>query len=247
MQIITNEKLIKRNTLISRICIFGGMIILMGGFYVSVKLPQYQSIVLFSLIVGFLLSQIGITLTNRWSRQPRTDVLLDKALKGFDKRYSIFHFYTPAAHLFVGPAGVWILFPRYQKGTITYSNGKWHQKGGNLYLKLFAQEGLGRPDLKIQNEIDFTEKYLMKLLPDTTLPKINAALIFTNEKVVIDVEDDQDAPAVTLSDSKLKEHLRKVAKAKPLSPEKYKEIQKVILSDKGLEKPADDQQDAEQD
>jgi hypothetical protein len=247
MQIITNEKLIKRYSIIARICLFGGMIVLMGGFYVSIKYPQYQSVVLISLIIGFFLSQIGILLTNRWSRQPRADVLLDKALKGFDKRYSIFHFSTPASHLLVGPAGVWILDPRFQKGTITYSKGKWQQKGGNLYLKLFAQEGLGRPDLEILNEIDLTTKHLKKLLPETILPEINAALIFTNDKVVIDVTNDQDAPAVTLQIGKLKEYLRKIAKAKPLSPDKFKEIQDVLLLDKGLKKSSDDQQDAEQD
>jgi hypothetical protein len=247
MQIITNEKLIKRYTLISRICVIAGMIILLAGFYASIKLPQYQSIVLFSLIIGFFLSQLGILFTNRWSRQPRADVLLDKALKGFDKRYSIFHFSTPASHLLVGPAGVWILDPRFQKGTITYANGKWRQKGGNLYLKIFAQEGLGRPDLEIQNEIDLTQKYLKKMLPDSTLPEINAALIFTNDKAIIDVDNNQDILAVTLPLSKLKEHLRKIAKAKPLSPEKYKEIQNLFLLDKGLKKSSDDQQDAEQD
>ncbi len=247
MQIITNEKLIKRYTLISRICLFGGMIILIAGFIISIKYPQYQSFVLISLIIGFFLSQIGILLTNRWSRQPRADTILDKSLKGFDKRYSIFHFSTPAAHLLVGPAGVWILFPRFQRGTITYSNGKWHQKGGNLYLKLFAQEGLGRPDLEILNEKDLTIKHLKKLLPEAILPDINAALIFTSEKVVIDVEDDPNAPAVTVQIGKLKEYLRKIAKAKPLSPEKYKEIQNVLLLDKGLKQSTDDQQDAEQD
>ncbi len=247
MQIITNEKLIRRNTLIARVTLIAGMITLMGGFYVSIKFPQQQSIVLFALIIGFFLSQIGILFTNRWSRQPRSDVLLNQALKGFDNKYSLFHFSTPATHLLIGPAGVWILFPRFQKGTITYSNGKWHQKGGNLYMKLFAQEGLGRPDLEIQNEIESTQKFLKKLLPETTIPEINAALIFTNEKTVIDVQNDQGAPATTLHISKLKEYLRKTAKNKPISFDKSQEIQKILLLEKGLKKSSDDQQDAEQD
>lgn len=247
MQIYTNDKLIRRNTMISRFCLFGGMIVLVAGFYVSVKFPEQQTIIVMALIVGFMLSQTGILFTNRWSRQPRSDIQITQALKGFDNRYTLFHFLTPASHLLIGPAGIWVLFPRFQKGTITYSNGKWHQKGGNLYLKLFAQEGLGRPDLEIENEKDLTLKYLKKILPDTTIPDIHAALIFTNEKAVIDVQNDQDAPAVTLHLNKLKDYLRKIAKSKPISIDKAQEIQQKLISDKGLEKPADDQQDADED
>ncbi|MBN1535124.1 MAG: hypothetical protein JW908_00225 [Anaerolineales bacterium] len=247
MQIYTNEKLIRRYTLISRICLISGMVILIGGFYVSMKFPEQQSIVILALILGFLLSQTGILFTNRWSRQPRSDIQLNQALKGFDNRYSLFHFYTPASHFLIGPAGLWILLPRFHKGTITYSKGKWHQKGGNLYLKMFAQEGLGRPDLEIENEKDLILKYLKKIIPDITVPEINAALIFTNDKTVIDVRNDQNAPAVTLSLNKLKDHLRKVAKNKPISMDKAQEIQLKVISDKGLEKSSDDQHDAEKD
>ena len=57
----------------------------------------------------------------------------------------------PTAHLLVGPVGVWVLMPRHQAGRITYDENKnrWRQKGGNFYLKIFAQENLGRPDLEI--------------------------------------------------------------------------------------------------
>lgn len=247
MQIYTNEKLIRRYTTISRICLFGGMIVLIGGFYVSIKFPEQQTLVILALVVGFMLSQTGILFTNRWSRQPRSDIQLNQALKGFDNRYSLFHYLTPASHLLIGPAGIWILFPRFQKGTITYSKGRWHQKGGNLYLKMFAQEGLGRPDLEIENEKDLTLKYLKKLLPDTTLPEINGALIFTNDKTVIDVQNEPNAPAVTLSISKLKDHLRRIAKTKPISLDKAQEIQQKVITDKGLEKSMDDQENADED
>jgi len=247
MQTYTNEKLIRRYTIISRICLFGGMIVLMAGFYVSMKFPEQQTMIILALILGFMLSQTGILFTNRWARQPRSDTQLTQALKGFDNRYTLFHFLTPASHLLLGPAGIWVLSPRFQKGTITYSKGRWHQKGGNLYLKMFAQEGLGRPDLEIENEKDLTLKYLKKLLPDTNLPEINAALVFTNEKTVIDIKNDQGAPAVTLPINKLKDHLRRIAKTKPFSPDKAQEIQQKIISDKGLKKSTNDQQDADED
>src|SRR4030065_43049 len=76
-------------------------------------------------------------------------------------------------------AAIWVLIPRYQRGTITYEKGRWRQKGGNLYLKIFAQEGLGRPDLEIGGEVEAVTRYLKKLLPEREFPQIQAALIFT--------------------------------------------------------------------
>ena len=73
MLIITNEKLIRRNTRIARTCVISGMIVLVGGFFVSIKFPEQQYIVIFALIIGFFLSQVGIFFTNRWARQPRSD------------------------------------------------------------------------------------------------------------------------------------------------------------------------------
>lgn len=247
MQIITNEKMIRRYTRVARMCVITGMIVLIGGFFISLKFPQQQSFVILAMVVGFFLSQLGIFYTNRWARQPRSDILLNQALKGFDDRYSLFHFSTPASHLLIGPAGIWVLLPLFQKGTITYSRGKWHQRGGNLYLKLFAQEGLGRPDIEIQNEVNMVRNYLKKNIPDMSLPEIKAALVFTNKNAVINVTDDQNAPATTLQVDKLKDYLRKIAKTKPISIDKSLEIQKVFLTEKELEKTSDDQQDAEQD
>lgn len=247
MQIITNEKLIRRYTRIARISVIAGMIVLIGGFLLSIKYPQQQIYVILALIIGFFLSQLGIFFTNRWARQPRSDILLNQALKGFDNRYTIFHYSTPASHLLIGPAGVWVLMPLFQKGTITFSKGRWHQKGGNLYLKMFAQEGLGRPDLEIQSEIDAVHNHIKKNLPDISIPEIKGALVFTNKNTKIEIENDQETPAATLHLDKLKEYLRKIAKTKPIPVDKSIEIQKVFLTEKGLEKSSDNQHDTEQD
>ncbi len=247
MLIITDEKLIRRNTRIARTCVISGMIVLLGGFFASIKFPEQQYLVIFALIIGFFLSQVGIFFTNRWARQPRADILLNQALKGFDDRYAIFHYSTPASHLLVGPAGIWVFLPFFQKGSISYSKGRWHQKGGNLYLKMFAQEGLGRPDLEVQNEIVTLQTYMKKNHPDIALPEIKAALVFTNKDAVIEIADDENPPAVAIQVDKLKDFLRKIAKTKPIPIDKSLEIQKIFLAEKGLEKASDNQQDAEQD
>lgn len=227
MEIITNEGLVRRNARIGQATSIVGLLVLAGGMYISFTQPQLFGLSLAALLVGFALSQIGIYFGNRWSRRPRPDEILNQALKGLDDRYALYHYSTPAGHLLVGPAGVWVLLPRHQRGTITYEEGKgrWRQKGGNLYLKIFAQEGLGRPDLEINSEIDVAQRYLGKILPEDEVPEVQAALIFTNDRAEVEADD---APAPTLHVKKLKDFIRKTAKSKPISMDTVKEIHEEI-------------------
>ena len=230
MEIHTNERLIKRNARIGQITSITGLAILAGGMIISFTRPEMFSISLVALLVGFGLSQIGIYFGNRWGRRPRPDEVLDTALKGLDGRYSIYHYTTPTSHLLVGPAGVWVLMPRHQAGTITYDENKnrWRQQGGNLYLKIFAQENLGRPDLEVGGEIHAIASFLEERMGEEKVPEVSAALVLTNEKCVVDADN---APAPTLEEKKLKDFIRKTAKSKPISLDLVKDIQTAFSSD----------------
>src|SRR3972149_1837136 len=107
MEIITNERLVRRNARVGQITSLVGLLVLAGGMYISFTQPQLFGLSLAALLVGFALSQIGIYFGNRWSRRPRPDETLSQALKGLDDRYHLYHYETPASHLLVGPAGVW--------------------------------------------------------------------------------------------------------------------------------------------
>jgi hypothetical protein len=228
MKIEINEALVRRNTRIAQITTFGGLLVLIGGMILSFRNPNAFGLSFGALLVGFALSQVGIYYTNRWGRRPRPYEVLNQALKGLDGKYTLYHYRTPSSHLLVGPAGLWILMPRHQRGTIRYANGRWQQKGGNLYLKIFAQEGLGRPDLEISSELEHLQNYLKKRLPEENVPPVQAALVFTNEKTVIDIDEDAVAPADTLQINKLKDFIRKTAKSKPISMERVTEVQEAI-------------------
>ena len=220
MNIITNDKLVKRNKRIAQIASISGLVVLVGGMIISFQNQELINYSFGALIIGFILSQIGIYFTSRWGRSPRPDELINQALKGLDSKFEIYHYTTPASHFLVGPAGLWVLMPRSQRGVISLYRGRWRHSGGGFmqtYLKLFGQESLGRPDLEMQNEIDHIQKYLSKKLPDLPLPEIQAALVFTNDQVDIRIPEDEIPPAPTLYLSKLKEFMRKTAKTKPLS------------------------------
>jgi hypothetical protein len=236
MQIITNDKLVRRNKYIARYASIVGLIVLIGGMIVSFSRPELVIISFAALIMGFLLSQVGMYFTNRWGREPRPDQFLNQGLKGLDNKYTMYHYTAPVPHLLVGPAGIWVLLPKHQKGIITYERGRWRQKGGGFlqsYLRIFAQEGIGRPDLEVASEIDSLENYLKKNLPDTDNFPIQAALVFTNDKVDLQIGEDEELPIPALYVNKLKELIRKSAKGKPVSAEKLQTIQALLTPGNG--------------
>lgn len=223
MKIVSNEQLIRRNKRIGQYAMFGGLAVLAVGLVLSFR--NEANLLVYSyvaLLAGVILSQVGIYFANRWGRSPRPDELLAQGLKGLDDRYTLLNFIAPVSYLLLGPAGIWILIPYYQKGKITYDNGRWKQKGGNFYLKIFAQEGIGRPDLEITHQVNELTRELSKRLPEDQLPPIQSALVFMNEKA--EIETDQ-APTPTLKLSKLKEFIRKRAKENVLPPEVLQTIQ----------------------
>lgn len=228
MKIITNDKLIKRNSRLGRIASYIGLAVMAGSMYVTFRYPQWITLAYILLFGGLALSQIGLYYGNRWGRRPRPDEQIDRALKGLDDRFALYHYIAPSRHFLVGPAGLWIIMPYYQTGKVVYENGRWKQKGGGFfegYKRLFFQEGLGRPDLEIPAEVRNIEKYLKKTLPDSELPEPKAILVFTNDRAELDV---RDAPVPTVSVLKLKETIRRVGKEKSISPEKVKLIQDAL-------------------
>jgi hypothetical protein len=227
MKILTNEKTIKRNAKIGSYSSIAALVILAAGMYISYAYPQLFSVTAAALMVGFILSQVGIYFGNRWGRHPRVDEQINAAVKGLTKDYTFYHFITPVSHLLVGPAGVWILEPYYQRGKIVYEGNKWKQKGGGFllgYLKIFAQEGLGRPDLEVKADMDTLTSALKKTLGDN-LPPINAALIFTDTRVELDAGQ---APLPTMKIEQLKEFLRKYSKENPFPANEIKRITAVL-------------------
>jgi hypothetical protein len=230
MRIVTNEGLIKRNARIGQIASIAGLVILVGGVIINFRYPAQVGLSMGALLFGFALSQFGIYFGNRYARPPRADVVLSQALKGLDKRYTLYHYTAPISHLLIGPGGFWAILPRHQKGKISYEKGRWQQKGGFglIYMKMFAQEGIGRPDLEVGADLDTLNKYLKKEFPEMQFPQPYPLLVFLNPDVQL--ENLNDAPVTTLPVKKLKDHIKKQAKEKQnrLSDAQLKALQVAI-------------------
>jgi hypothetical protein len=224
MKVFTNEKLVKRYARIGQFATVGGLAVLAGGMILTFRNPNYASLSWLALLLGFGMSQIGLYFGNRWGRHPRPDELVDQGLKGLSDQYSIYHYSTPAAHLLVGPSGLWVIMPYYQGGKVVYQKDRWKVVGGTFtqkYMRLLGQEGLGRPDKESAAEVESVKKYIKKNLPELEISEPNVAVVFVSPKAELQVDG---APIPTIAIKDLKSIVRKTAKEKALSPEQVKQI-----------------------
>jgi hypothetical protein len=228
MKIIKNEKRIKRNAQIGSWTSLAAIAVLGLGMYISFTRTELITISLTALIIGFTLTQVGMYMGNKYGRSPRPDEKLDAGLKGLPNEFAIYHYTTPVSHLLVGPAGVWVLVPYHQRGQVTFKKNRWRMSGGGFmqgYMRIFGQEGLGRPDYEVEGEVNALRKYLLKQMDESEIPEINAVMVFTNDGVEIDAED---APVPALKLKQLKEFIRQKVKGKKLSAENVNHLKTLL-------------------
>jgi hypothetical protein len=217
MKIIKNEKLIERNKKLGNYISLGALAVLGGGMFISFQKPEWFAYSLVCLVVGYILTQIGMYMGNRWGRSPRPDEKIDTGLKGLHSEFHMYHYVSPAPHLLVGPAGIWVLIPFHQHGRVEFNGGRWKLSGGGFiqtYMKIFGQEGLGKPDAEANAEIASVQKFLEKNLEGQEIPPVNAIFLFTSEDIQVDV---QDSPFPAMKLKQLKDFMKQESKTRKLS------------------------------
>jgi hypothetical protein len=228
MKIIKNEKLIKRNAQIGSWTSLAALAVLGVGMYISFTRQELFVYSLIALILGFTLTQVGMYMGNKFGRSPRPDEKLDAGLKGLPNEFTMYHYTTPASHLLVGPAGVWIVMPYHQRGRVAYKKDRWRMSGGGFlqnYMRIFGQEGLGRPDIDIEGEIRSLQKYLSKKMDESEIPELNALMVFTSEDIEMEAEG---SPVPALKLKQLKDFMRQKAKEKKLSAESINRVKTAL-------------------
>src|SRR5260370_2943499 len=106
MNILTNEKTIRRNSKIGTYFSFVAFGLMLIGIYFSFRLSDVQFAkenenyvwwMSGALFAGFILFQIGTYFMNRFVRRPRPHEPLAASLKGFTTAYTLYHHLTPAS------------------------------------------------------------------------------------------------------------------------------------------------------
>jgi len=228
MRIITDPQKIKRNSKIGLYTSLASLVLLVAAVILTFNSdPRMVSYSFFAMIAGLILSQIGVYFANRWGKSPRIDERITQSLKGLDDRYTLYHYTTPVPHLLTGPAGIWVIVPQYQAGTITYDNNRnrYRQKGVGFFARFVGQESLGRPDLEAKAYQEEFEKFLKKSLEDGSVPQINTIIVFTNPKAIVQV---QNSPIPTLHVEKLKDFVRRKSKEQAVSMDLIRQVGELL-------------------
>lgn len=224
MKIIKNEKLINRNSKIGQYTSLAALVVLAAGMYISFAKPQYFTYSLVCLLIGFIMTQVGMYMGNRWGRSPRPDEKIDAGLKGLHSEFNMYHYSSPVSHLLVGPSGAWVLLPYHQKGKVEFKKNRWRMSGGGFmqgYMRIFGQESIGRPELDAENEVLTLKKFFEKNLDGEFIPEIKPLLVFTSDDVEL---DPADSPIVAMKLKQLKEFLRQGAKNRALTSDQIEKI-----------------------
>jgi hypothetical protein len=227
MQVITNEKLIRNRARLGRVASFAGLGVLILGLVAS-RFPQWWPVSLGCLIIGFLLSQVGIRHANRWVKQPRADQTLKKILKGFDDRYHLYNYILPAPHVLLAPFGLCVIKPKDQGGKIRCEGEKWHHAAGwRRLLHFFGQQGLGNPTREVRAEVARLHRFLAQRFPDDGVP-IEGVVVFTNPQVDLETE----SPVVPVLDGKqFKLFLQNLSKERPISGSQRKQLVEILIGE----------------
>lgn len=189
MEVLINQKAVERGEKLGKFLSIAGLAILAGGLIASFN-EKYLLISMLALVAGFVVSQIGSYHVFRWGRRPRVDEELDKALKGLNSDFKMYHYFLPADHVLVGPTGVFVFVAKPQDGEIRCEGRRWRQKmtARRIFL-FFGQEGLGNPPAELELGMKGVAQLINERRPDLDQVVIRGAVVFTNPRARLLIND----------------------------------------------------------
>jgi hypothetical protein len=228
VKVVRNDRYIQTRSKIGRYASLGGLAVLAGGLLTSFLGQQRPELITLSfvcLLIGFVLSQVGIYYGNRFVRPDRPDEALTKALKGLDDRFILYHYQLPAPHVLLAPDACYVLAVQQQSGKVSARGDRWkHPLGWKWLFAWASQESIGNPTKAAQLEVETLQAQLAKKLPNVEVP-LTPVVVFSNPDVELDVSDTA-VPAIHIK--KLKDWLRGAGKGQGLPASTRAEMLKLF-------------------
>jgi hypothetical protein len=190
MKVIIDRKRLRRRATASHGASLGGLAIILGSVVLSMSRPDWATLTAILVVVGFVISSVGIYFANRWVKKPRPEDTLALALKGLADPCRIYHYLLPADHVLLTPSGVVVIETVNLEGRFVYRNGRWkqHMTLGRT-LRFFVEETLGDPTARARADAQRISQLLDARLPSAgSAVPVNAVVLFVhpNSEVVAD-------------------------------------------------------------
>jgi len=186
MQIEINEDFVERRAKLGRNASLVGLAALIAGLFTISSLIWLSYLLLF---VGLVSAAVASYVTNQFVREPRADRVFAATLGGLDKRFALYSYYLPVAHVVASHHGLTVLLANGKKGEITYTGKRWkHKSGWRKILQLFGEPSLGKPDLDVQSEMARLSKWVQKSGISEEIP-ISGVVVFTHPEAQLNITD----------------------------------------------------------
>ncbi len=226
MKVVTNSRLMSSRRRMATVLSMGGLAVLTIGLYLSLRHPYLFIYAYAALIVGTILSWVGVTMTDTWIRPPLADQALEKALKRSGRAFTLYNWALPADHVLLSPSGLTVMATFKQEGPVTVKGEKWREERP-IARRLFS---LGRrpvrnPGKLLELEAAGLEEALAaedEEFADVAVRKVG---VFTYPGVELSVED-PSVPAVTADE--LKDWLRAQDSPEQLTPARRRRLELLL-------------------
>ncbi len=217
-----NERLVRRNSSLGKILVWGGLGLAVGSVVISFRSQEVLNPYVLAGFLGVFAAQAGTMLTNRWGRRPRMDEVVSEALKGLDDRFAVFHYLLRVDHALIAPDGVFVLLPRPEDGVIDYQDGEWlHHREKRGFLRRGGTREIPGLDRQARSGAGKLQRRLRKQLSEEALPDVQSVFVFIHSEANVRV---QDPPHPVVHVKKLKTWLRRLPKAKGLTGDQIDEL-----------------------
>jgi hypothetical protein len=226
MKVVMNKARLASKAQIANFLSISGLVALLAGVILPLIVASSgQVIPLIVILAGISVSMTGIYQANRWVRKPRPEERLNKALKGLDDLYVLFHY--PAAlhcdHILLTPTGVVVLETVNLAGQFFYKDERWSERMTiGRALRSVVEERLGDPNrsaLSIQNNLG---SKLANLTGETIT--IKPLIVFTHPGADLHLEP--GGPVPVYMTEKLRKHVS--IEGPQLSPESYQALSRLL-------------------
>lgn len=228
MKVRTNQALVASRQQWARWASLSGLLILVVGFIISYRwqTPVMIAVTWTLLVLGMIVSSVGVYLADKWVRVPRADEALESALKGFDDRYCLYNYTLPADHVLVSPYGVTVFTVRRHEDTVRYIAGKWkHEQSWLKRLRSLSRERIGDPVAQVERDVDRLERLVEQELSDAEIP-VNGVIVFTHPDVALHIDG---VPADVVHVKKLKGYIRRAgSRGERLRDELVSDLQEAL-------------------
>lgn len=224
MKVIIDRDKLRRRARLSHAASLGGLLILLGSVGLSLWKPELQTLATIVMLVGGLVSIVGIYFANRWVKKPRPEDVLDSTLKGLKGGYRMYHYALPCEHVLLTPSGVIVIETRNLDGSFTYADGRWQQKiTPSRAMRFFVEERLGDPIKDALECAGHLKGVFARRLPEGVTTPVDAVVAFVHPAATVKATD---APIPVVWPKKLRGSI--VKDLPKLPPEVYDQVQAIL-------------------